>query len=308
MNYEDFLTLFFIFAATIVIVVVSLESSSNNGRVEESDDNEPHEFESPIVTGESDTIERFESIKPEGIVKDMFIDEIIYINLDRSTTRRHEIEEEIEKIKYLQDLPVTRFSAVARNDGALGCFLSHMCILLRSAQTFKNILILEDDFVFEVDSDELETDLKYVQTTFGNDGWDVIVFGQFVKGWSYIVEGDTKHPHMMRLLHSTTTSGYIVNKAYAMKFYNALSEKLTDIVESGRKLAHFDNIDQFQRSLQEQDLWLGFKKSIGGQRGGYSFIEKKQSNFTWTLSDDEKSWISMKGKETLLKIGNEYHV
>ena len=68
-----------------------------------------------------------------------------YINLDKRTDRKKEIEKYIKKYYIFNKL--IRFPAVEHNYGALGCALSHIECLKNLMKTKgEKFIILEDDF------------------------------------------------------------------------------------------------------------------------------------------------------------------
>lgn len=87
-----------------------------------------------------------------------YIDKIIYINLNKRTDRREQIENELNNFK----LSYERFEAISTPDfGAYGCGLSHLAVLkIAKERNYKNILILEDDFQFLVSKEIFEENLK----------------------------------------------------------------------------------------------------------------------------------------------------
>ena len=73
------------------------------------------------------------------------IDKIIYINLDKRTDRKAEIEQELQH----NNLRFERFPAIQTPEGCIGCSLSHLQVVkLAKERGYNNILILEDDFMF----------------------------------------------------------------------------------------------------------------------------------------------------------------
>ena len=81
------------------------------------------------------------------------IDIIYYINLDHRIDRNTEILSELRKMN-ISNLKIQRIPAIyTKGFGILGCGLSH----LKAVETFmkseyKNCLILEDDFMFSLDT------------------------------------------------------------------------------------------------------------------------------------------------------------
>ena len=99
------------------------------------------------------------------------IDKIIYINLDSRKDRDLSIRSQLK----IYNLKAERLSAsYIENNPSQGCALSHIrCLEEAIKNNYKNILILEDDFVFNVDPKEFKNKifkfLKYVKN------WDVLM-------------------------------------------------------------------------------------------------------------------------------------
>ena len=76
------------------------------------------------------------------------IDFIFYINLEKRTDRREQIEMELKKM----EITAERFVGIPFEPGIVGCGKSHLEVLkLAKDRKYKNVLILEDDFTFLVD-------------------------------------------------------------------------------------------------------------------------------------------------------------
>lgn len=216
------------------------------------------------------------------------VSHVLYINLDGHTERQNQIEREIQRIG-LWDV-AQRFSAIRKTPGAIGCFLSHLGCLER-AQTMKgHVLILEDDFQFEVDRKTLNRYLAEAeQVTQGS--WDVIVFGQFALHMAHL------GGHVYRLLHATTTSGYLVHEKYIPTLYQKWKQAFEQVEHKGADFAGEDNLDQIQVSFQKEDLWVGFDKPLGGQRAGISTIGGGYADNRWSMTKDKKFY----------RYGNQLH-
>lgn len=87
------------------------------------------------------------------------IERIMYINLNRRTDRREEIEQELNSMGLMEKS--IRFEAIDRpGKGIVGCTYSHLgCLKYAREQNWKNVLILEDDFTFIVDKETFENRL-----------------------------------------------------------------------------------------------------------------------------------------------------
>ena len=68
--------------------------------------------------------------------------------------------------KQLENFGLTaeRFSAIENEEGIVGCGLSHLNVLkIAKERKYKNILILEDDFLFLVSSEKFFENLKELE-------------------------------------------------------------------------------------------------------------------------------------------------
>lgn len=227
--------------------------------------------------------QKLQRVQVDGTPSSM-IPTVIYINLDESVGRREQIESELKRLKF--GSTVYRFPAIRRSPGAIGCFLSHLGGLKYSLNFPGHVLMLEDDFEFLVDRPTLEAKIvKADQLTKGQ--WDVIVLGQFA---SHMAPVDSLDTGVFRLLQATTTSGYLVNEKYKEKLYSKWSKAFAPIADKGTNFGHEDNLDQIQRIFQKEDIWIGFRSPLGGQRVGHSFIGNGEADNRWKLSEDGKTF------------------
>ena len=85
------------------------------------------------------------------------IDKVIYLNLDKRTDRRNEIEGELNKL----DIDYIRFSAIENKNGPIGCCESHLEIIkLARKNEYKNVLIFEDDFTLLVTKEQFYEEMN----------------------------------------------------------------------------------------------------------------------------------------------------
>lgn len=233
------------------------------------------------------------------------IHEIVYINLDKCPKRNQNFQKEMKNIFDLSDdIPIRRFPGILKSyNGALGCLMSHVSILKQALQRSEenNILVCEDDLMFVVGRDELVRKLKMVQTQVG-DNWDVIIFGQYCLGWSRVksqsgeVVVDKEYDdYLMKMLHATTTSGYLVNKRYIPVLYDYWYKHLENTYHK-KKFQDHEHLDQVQIELQKKGMWFGFSKPIGVQREGYSIIGDTQSNNFWKTNDSLTEFYGAEGR------------
>ena len=187
------------------------------------------------------------------------IDKIYYINLNKRTDRREQIEKELNEF----GLNYERFEAIETHGfGIHGCGLSHLAVLkLAKENNYENVLILEDDFTFLVSKDEFEQQL----TSFFDLKlpFDVLMLSYLLKHTE-----DTKYESISKVKEAETAAGYLVNKNY----YNTLIdlyEWAMPLLNQTKKHWIYAN-DQVWKRLQAKDSWYYFTKRIGKQAPGYS--------------------------------------
>lgn len=190
----------------------------------------------------------------------IYIDKIIYINLDNRIDRKNQIINELEKM----NLKYERFPAIKNENGALGCSKSHLEVIkLAKEKKYKNILVLEDDFDFLVNKDEFNNQInKLFQIDF-----DVCLLAYNTPNLY-----NSEFPFLYKIIDAQTTSGYIVNS----KYYDTLIkhwEFALDLFEQTGNDTKY-TCDQSWKILQQKDNWYCFKKRIGKQRKSYSDIQK----------------------------------
>lgn len=187
------------------------------------------------------------------------IDKIIYINLNKRTDRREQIEEELNNF----DLKFERFEAIETcGFGTLGCGLSHLQVLkIAKERDYSNILILEDDFTFLVSKEEFENEL--INFFNSNIDFDVIFLS-----YNLIKKKETPYNFIVRALECQSASGYIVNKKYYDKLIDLYEEAMPLLKQTQQHWIYAN--DQIWKQFQIKDNWYCFSKRIGKQRAGYN--------------------------------------
>lgn len=187
------------------------------------------------------------------------LSKIIYINLNKRTDRREQIEKELNDF----NLPFERFEAIENPGFAMaGCAKSHLNVLkIARDRNYENILILEDDFTFLVSNEEFENQLTNFFNL--NIDYDVCMLSYNLKRYE-----NTSHNFIVKVLEVQTASGYIVNKKYYSKLID-LYETNIPLLEQTRKHWIYAS-DQIWKQYQEEDNWFCFLTRIGRQRPGYS--------------------------------------
>jgi len=187
------------------------------------------------------------------------IDKIIYINLNRRTDRRAEIEEEMNRF----GLEYERFEAIETPGfGSYGCGLSHLQVLkLAKERGYKNILIFEDDFKFLVTKEEFEKNLTQF---FELD----LNFDVCMLSYNLLESKNTDHDFLLKMLEVQTASGYIVNSNYYDKLIELYEWAMPLLNETKAHWIYAS--DQVWKKYQKEDQWYCFKTRIGKQRPSIS--------------------------------------
>ena len=172
-----------------------------------------------------------------------YIDGIFYINLDKRTDRRGEIEIELTNM----ELPYERFPAIETpGRGILGCGLSHLSVFkLAKQRKYRNVLIFEDDFYFIISKPELYESLRMVFEE--KVDFDICMLAYNLKGEEECLE----YPFLTRVRNAETASGYIINE----KYYDTLIglyEWAMPLLDSTGMHWEYAN-DQVWKRLQEKD-------------------------------------------------------
>ena len=191
------------------------------------------------------------------------IPHIIYINLNRRTDRKEQIEQELNSF----GLSYERFEAIEDNYGAVGCGLSHIEVLkIARDRNYENIIILEDDFTFLVSKEEFYNQL--------NNFFNLkLEYDACLLSYNLINSEQLQNNIVNKLLYAQTASGYIVNKKSYDKLINLFEYAMPQLKSSG---AHWIfAIDVIWKNLQEQDNWYYFITRIGKQRDSYSDNSKQ---------------------------------
>jgi glycosyl transferase family 25 len=187
------------------------------------------------------------------------IDKIIYINLDKRTDRREQIEKELNDY----DLLFERFPACFNIEGIVGCTQSHLNVLkLAKQRNYKNILILEDDFTFTVSKDVFEQQLTYFFDS--NIDYDVCMISYYLNSG----EPSLEYPFLTKVYEAQTASGYIVNSKYLDKLIDLYENAIPLLIKTQKHWVYGN--DQCWKNLQKTDNWFCFTNRLGIQKDGWS--------------------------------------
>ena len=181
------------------------------------------------------------------------IDAIFYINLDERTDRRKEVEQELEGM----GLPFERFAGIKTTPGIIGCGIAH-CGVIKEARRrgYKNVLVVEDDFMFLVDKETFRSELEAAIQEVPD--YDVLMLGYSMK------QSQPFSDRLLRVIEAQAGSAYLVNA----KMYDSLiaiwefgNQKILE------KMEHwlYAN-DQVWKRIQPSSQWYAFSRRIGKQR------------------------------------------
>lgn len=182
---------------------------------------------------------------------------IFYINLDRRTDRRAEIEAELASHGFDG---AERFAAIPWAKGLVGCGYSHMAVLKEARRRgLKNVLIFEDDFQFLVGADDVWKNLRAFF-----EGPDAAAFDVLMLSYNLFAS----EPHsdvVVRARDVQTASGYVV-AAHMYDRLIELYEWAMPLLDSTWQHWIYAN-DQIWKRFQGGDgRWFAFKERLGRQR------------------------------------------
>lgn len=212
-------------------------------------------------------------IKNEEISKSCLenIDAILYINLEIRPDREEHILKEIKKIDPLLSKTHRIDAVLCKENGALGCSLSHIKALelILGNPSWKNVMLLEDDFTFYTDN---SNNLHYIINYMLNElkVYDMILLGV---GIDRLKMEDTVNENIKRVLSSQTTSGYIVNSKYINTLLSNYRESSSNMKQFGWKSEWC--LDQYWKKIMPISNWYTYKNRIAYQYENYSDIEGK---------------------------------
>jgi GR25 family glycosyltransferase involved in LPS biosynthesis len=190
-----------------------------------------------------------------------YIDHIFYINLEKRTDRREEMETECRNM----GLPCERIEGIPYWIGGVGCGLSHIKALKTAKQRgYKNVLIFEDDFEFLVGKDKFEDMLNKLFTDEMNFEFDICFLSYNL--FEFLpMEGNFS---FVKAIKIQTFSGYIVNEKMYDNLINIHSYAVDMFARTNYHWAF--SIDQMWNQIVPLYNILIPVVRIGKQRAGYS--------------------------------------
>jgi GR25 family glycosyltransferase involved in LPS biosynthesis len=198
-----------------------------------------------------------------------YFEKIYYINLERRKDRNQECIDELKKYNIIAE----RFDAVDANlldrnnwthsMGNLGCVNSHLNIIKKAKENkYKNILILEDDVVFDVDMEE--NFKKYYNQV--PENWDILYLsGNHNQHEGYTLEMVSENVGRCHLTY--TTHSFVVRES----MYDTIIDRLSNAKNP---------VDVEYTTIQKICNSYTFYPGITTQRIGYSDIMCDEIDYT----------------------------
>ena len=179
---------------------------------------------------------------------------IFYINLDKRTDRRIEMETMLDGYDY------ERVSAIEDKRGYIGCVKSHiLCLQLAKSRRYKSVIILEDDFMFM-------SEMNFKNMKIPSYNFDMLLLSNLIKS-SENYDKDFK-----RVFKAEWTSGYFINE----NFYDSLISVFKESLEALMiKYCRENYLDVYWEKIFKDSMILSHNKTFGGQISGYSDIQNK---------------------------------
>lgn len=200
------------------------------------------------------------------------IDKIVYINLSTRPDRQVQLVEGLKSIG-VPDNKIIRFDAIYSSTGAEGCTGSHIAVLeMAKENKWQNVLILEDDICF-VQSEELEQQLNRSFAVLEGCEWDVVMLSANYQ--DVLSLGSQRN--IVKVNKAFTTGAYVVNNHY----YDTLIANYQEGLDYMRSTGNREQfaLDNYWHQLMVKHRWLGIWPCFAYQAPGYSDIERKELDY-----------------------------
>lgn len=228
----------------------------------------------------------------------------LYINLYYRTDRNEHILKELERMNVPKNNIVRVDAILNKQCGHIGCAKSHVKMLKYAIDNdIEKIVVLEDDFIFIQPYDYVNKFFNYIEEI----NYDVILLAL---GY-HILDDNNSNEFMKKVIHCTTTSGYIVKRDYYTVLLNNFNESIRVMEQEleifisnngiDSKMLYCTAIDQYWSSLQEKDTFYVANPQIGTQYSSYS-----DNNCEIEYQERQKNILLGKGK-VIIKVGQSYN-
>lgn len=199
------------------------------------------------------------------------IDHVLYLNMSNRPDRRKIIEDELVRVGISSDV-ATRFPASSYNGCPnSGCLLSHANALeMAYHMGYKNVLILEDDFVFIDDVKKIHEDIDdFFNMVEDGFEWDVIMLTTCA---AEVSEYTTSK--ISRISSSGNGAAYLVNRNMMMPLCTLFKQNLDNLYFTKQHWLYQNDI--LWKHLMPKSNWYMFNHYLGYQKGGYSDLSQDQ--------------------------------
>lgn len=192
------------------------------------------------------------------VVKKMeHIAHVFYINMDDRPDRRSETEAELARAGIPSE-KITRVSGVPDAIPDVGCCIAHMhAVKAALDQNVSNALIVEDDFNFIDDLDQVNRGLNHlfaIQTP-----WRIAMLARI------ITEAHDYDDVLLRAIQCTNAAGYILNGRETMQLFHGLLRDSVEPLRSTRMHWIYAN-DRIWVEIMRRELCFCFRERLGYQR------------------------------------------
>ena len=218
------------------------------------------------------TSDRLKMIPNKLINETEIVDHIYFINLPHRKDRFIHITNQLKKMRFTN---ISLIKAIyLPNTPQIGCALSHLSALKDAyINKYKTIMILEDDFTFNISRSEFNKKINNVYKNFKR--WDVIQLSSI----NYKTQ-KTFIDQIDKVIKADTTSAYITNLNTIPLIFNVFK---TCINPNPLYKSNQSAIDVAWQSLQPNLNWFILQPMLGYQNERfYSDIEKYRLN-NWTI-------------------------
>lgn len=201
------------------------------------------------------------------------MENVFYINLEHRTDRKEHVERELTQLGW----KYTRFNAIKMpRNPALGCTLSHLKILdMAKANDLDYVIIVEDDILF---TDKPLFLKNFNEVLLSGKQFDVcILSGNLLPPYSQFLSNSA-----IRVSHSQTTTGYMVQRHYYDTLINNIREG-ANLLLRNPTMRDYYAIDMYWLQLQKIHTWIIVVPLTVTQTESYSDIEGRTVNYTRSM-------------------------
>lgn len=196
------------------------------------------------------------------------IDKIIYINMDSRQDRRQRINNEFERMGIYQD-KITRFPAAAyKGCPNSGCLLSHASVLeMAFDEGCKNVLVLEDDFVFIDDAQKVTNDIDaFFQMKID---WDVLMVTTCAAEITH-----KTNSLISKISSSGNGAAYLVNRSMMLELSTLFKSNVENLFNTKQHWVYQNDV--LWKRLMPTCNWFMLNHYLGYQQQGYSDLSQDQ--------------------------------